>query len=58
MYLSKKFVKLSKLSFQSFSYLGIVGTGFWTRSGKCNIAATFLHSAVEGVVLAFNKYVL
>jgi hypothetical protein len=58
MYLSKKLVKLSELSFQSFSYLGNVGTGFWTRSCKCNIAATFLLSAVEGVVMAFNKYVL
>jgi hypothetical protein len=58
MYLSKKLVKLSELPFQSFSYLGIVGTGLWTDSGKCNIAVTFLLSAVEGVVLAFSKYVL
>jgi hypothetical protein len=49
---------MSELSFQSFSYLGVVGTGFWTRGGKYNIAATFLRNAVEGVVLSFNKYVL
>ena len=51
-------VKLSELSFQSFTYLGILGTGFWTRSGKYNIVATFLLSAVGEVVLAFDKYVL
>jgi hypothetical protein len=58
MFLSKKLVKFSEVSFQSVSYLGIVGAGLWALRGKCSFAAMFLLRAGERVVLIFNKFFL